>query len=321
MISGHPMNDVSKLEFDFVPQSDTLTFRYVFGSEEYEGYVCSDRNDAFGFFVSGPGLNGPYSNNAENIALIPGSTPPLGVAINTINIGSPSHNYFASGCESLAYSYLYVDNCGGGSFGTTIEYYGFTVVLTAFVVVQPCQTYHIKLSIGDAGDRLYDSGVFLEANSFSAAGLNIDTKYSASASSYGSVIEGCNDATVYFELVDVLTYDYPIAIGVGGTAVNGVDYQFIPDTIFIPAGQLIDSLQIIAYPDGNIEPTETIALGLDYESACASEQDTLRFNILDNSISFTGLDTLFCGTTSPVTLNGYPPEGVFSGPGVVGKYF
>ena len=29
------INDVAKLEFDFVPTSDTITFRYVFGSQEY----------------------------------------------------------------------------------------------------------------------------------------------------------------------------------------------------------------------------------------------------------------------------------------------
>ena len=29
------INDVAKLEFDFVPTSDTVRFRYVFGSQEY----------------------------------------------------------------------------------------------------------------------------------------------------------------------------------------------------------------------------------------------------------------------------------------------
>ena len=34
----------------------------------------------------------------------------------------------------------------------------------------PCQTYHIKLAIADASDALFDSAVFLKANSFSAGG-------------------------------------------------------------------------------------------------------------------------------------------------------
>ncbi len=117
-ISGNNIRDASILEFDFIPQSDTLTFRYVFGSEEYDGYVCSSYNDAFGFFVSGPGINGPYTNNAENIAIIPGSLPPLAVAINSLNIGQSSGNP-DSICQSLAYSYLYVDNCGNVGGGIT----------------------------------------------------------------------------------------------------------------------------------------------------------------------------------------------------------
>ena len=43
------INDAAVLEFDFVPNSDTIKFRYVFGSEEYAEYVNS-YNDVFGFF-------------------------------------------------------------------------------------------------------------------------------------------------------------------------------------------------------------------------------------------------------------------------------
>lgn len=59
-------------------------------------YVCSQYNDAFGFFISGPfdengnfvNIGGitPYIN--ENIAIIPGSDPELPVTINTVNGGS-----------------------------------------------------------------------------------------------------------------------------------------------------------------------------------------------------------------------------------------
>ena len=45
---GGVTHDASVLEFDFVPTSGTISFRYVFGSEEYLEYVGSI-NDAFGF--------------------------------------------------------------------------------------------------------------------------------------------------------------------------------------------------------------------------------------------------------------------------------
>ncbi|MEJ6749178.1 MAG: choice-of-anchor L domain-containing protein, partial [Flavobacteriales bacterium] len=67
------VNDIAKLEFDFVPTSDTITFRYVFGSQEYFTYENSQYNDVFGFFLSGPGIAGPYANGAINLAVVPNS--------------------------------------------------------------------------------------------------------------------------------------------------------------------------------------------------------------------------------------------------------
>ena len=45
--------DASILEFDFVPVSDSIKFKYVFGSEEYPNYICSQYNDVFAFFHDG----------------------------------------------------------------------------------------------------------------------------------------------------------------------------------------------------------------------------------------------------------------------------
>jgi hypothetical protein len=51
-------HDACVLEFDFVPFGDSIKFNYVFSSEEYtQEYVCSF-NDAFAFFISGPGIAG-----------------------------------------------------------------------------------------------------------------------------------------------------------------------------------------------------------------------------------------------------------------------
>ena len=65
------INNVTILEFDFVAQSDEMSFWYSFGSMEYTSYTCSSFNDVFGFFISGPGITGPYTNDAVNIALVP----------------------------------------------------------------------------------------------------------------------------------------------------------------------------------------------------------------------------------------------------------
>ncbi len=151
-------HDACILQFDFMAQSPTISFRYVFGSEEYPEYVCSQYNDVFAFFISGPGITG-----TQNMALIPSTTTP--VAINTVNPGVPGSSGGTPGPNcGLGYSSLYVDNTSG----PTIELDGFTVPLTASATIQPCKVYHIKLMIADAGDGAFDSGVFIEAGSFSS---------------------------------------------------------------------------------------------------------------------------------------------------------
>ena len=151
IISGTSTFDKAVLEFDFIPEFDSIQFQYVFGSEEFFEY-CNQFNDAFGFFLSGPGINGTFSNNAINIALMPGSSS-MYVTINNI-------------CANTLSRW---DNTGGIYY----QYDALTHVFTATAVVQPCSTYHIKLAIADAIDHVYDSGVFLEENSFSAVGVSM----------------------------------------------------------------------------------------------------------------------------------------------------
>jgi hypothetical protein len=154
IISGCETYDACVLEFDFVPQYQYVWFDYVFASEEYHEYVYQF-NDAFGFFISGPGIIGPYSNGSENIALIPLTNIP--VTINTVNCGNPYNcEYYCTNCQ------FFVNN----SQVLFTQYDAFTTVLTAWAEVEPYQTYHIKLDVGDGLDHVYDSGVFLQASSF-----------------------------------------------------------------------------------------------------------------------------------------------------------
>lgn len=154
--------DATILQFDFISEVPDLAFRYVFASEEYPEYVCASFNDVFAFFVSGPGLQGPFLYNAINVAYIPGTQYP--VAINNVNPGAPGSfgnvaNCFSSG--SLDFSHLYFDNTGGEH----IQYDGFTVPLDAFFTVIPGEVYTASIAIADAGDAIFDSGVFISIES------------------------------------------------------------------------------------------------------------------------------------------------------------
>ncbi|WP_053004214.1 T9SS type B sorting domain-containing protein [Flavobacterium sp. ABG] len=154
------IKNVAVLEFDFVPVGNRLSFNFVFASEEYPEYVNDIYNDNFAFFISGPGINGAFSRNAKNIALIPNSTIP--VSINNLNNGNGNKGP----CEFCQY---YTDNKNGDS----IQYDGFTTVLKALSPVQCGETYHIKLIIGNVGDNNYDSAVFIEGASFSSDGIDL----------------------------------------------------------------------------------------------------------------------------------------------------
>ena len=161
LAGGSAIFDAAVLEFDFVPSGNAISFSFVFGSEEYLEFV-DQYNDVFGFFLSGPGINGPYSNSAANIALVPGTSTP--VSINTVNTGvNPSYYVFNGDGFTSPFN----------SNAQYVQFDGFTTVLTASAQVQCGQQYHIKLAVGDALDPLYDSGVFLQANAFSSNGMQL----------------------------------------------------------------------------------------------------------------------------------------------------
>ena len=158
--NNQTIKSVAILEFDFVPTGNKLNFNFVFASEEYPEFVNETYNDNFGFFLSGPGITGPFSGNATNIALIPNTSLP--VSINNLNNGLSN----SGPCEYCQY---YINN----ESGTTIQYDGFTKVIGAIADVQCGQTYHIKLAIANVGDDNYDSAVFIEGASFSSEGINL----------------------------------------------------------------------------------------------------------------------------------------------------
>ena len=158
---GSSTKEATILEFDFIPTFTKLSFSYVFASEEYKEYVEDNYNDAFAFFVSGPGIAG-----MKNIALIPGTDEI--VSINTIHNGHWECNATepTEDIEPKNEEY-FIDNDNG----QTIQYDGFTVPLDAVIEdLIPGETYHIKLVIADVYDANYDSGVFLLGGSFSSEG-------------------------------------------------------------------------------------------------------------------------------------------------------
>jgi hypothetical protein len=178
------IKNVAILEFDFVPTGNKLSFNFVFASEEYPEFVNDSYNDNFGFFLSGPGIAGPFSGGAKNIALIPSTTLP--VSINNLNNGTSN----SGPCEYCSY---YVNNEGGAS----IQYDGFTKVLVANTDVICGQTYHIKLAIANVGDNNYDSAVFIEGASFSSPAINLGPDMKLCSTSNYVINSGLNTSEIH----------------------------------------------------------------------------------------------------------------------------
>jgi gliding motility-associated-like protein len=263
-IATTDLNDHGILEFDFIPIGDTISFKYVFGSEEYNEYVCSDFNDVFGFFISGPGINGTFTNNGENIAIIPGTTTP--VAINTINNGSAGDFGDEGNCDQIdpnwqAYSVFFNNNSQ-----QSVQYDGMTVVLTAFSPVTCGETYHIKIAIADAFDASYDSGVFLQAGSLTSTGLNIDL---STVTGDTIIYENCTSADFVFtrpqSMIDETTV---VNYVLSGTATEGVDYTNLADNVTFNPGEDTIRLNLSAFQDGVLEGNETVIVTATYTSEC-----------------------------------------------------
>jgi len=229
LIPSYQTNDASILEFDLIPTGNFLQFNYVFSSEKYPEFVGSTFNDVFGFFITGPGLSGLYNGNAINIAKI----DTISVAINNINNGSTN----TGPCVNCDY---YISNGTGSTpeIDSTIQYDGFTTLLQASVYVQPNQTYHLKIAIADAGDGIYDSGVFLQSKSLKSSmvsvveQINKDTKVSIypNPAQLGSTISYTlyNNQDVNIEIYDMMGKKVSTLVNEAQTA--GV-YQFSLDEI------------------------------------------------------------------------------------------
>lgn len=247
----------------------------------------SSFNDVFGFFVSGgfdPATWTPFVN--RNIAIIPGTvnTP---VSINNVNNGT-AH---AGPCVNCAY---YINNTGGAF----IEYDGFTTVLTASLNVVPCVPYSIKIAIADTGDGILDSGVFLEANSFTSD--NVQLAYHSTNPINDSIaIEGCDTAIVTFKLPSVTPVDKTIHYSIGGSAVNGVDYQQIPNNVVVPAGSDSVNLYIIPIMDSIPQGVRSIRI-IANTSFCTTDTIWAFIDDYHPMEHITSNDTVLC--EDPTTL-------------------
>lgn len=168
--------DTVVFEFDVTLGANTrlLMVDYQFASEEYNEYVGSQFNDAFGFFVSGGDLSGTYNiarvvddSTIVTTANIANYAP---VTVNNVNNGTLGA--YADGTSTiLTNTQYFINNCVKGSgvpsctqtkAPVDVEYDGLTHRLHATLDnLTPGETYHFKMALADTGDAQWDTGVFV----------------------------------------------------------------------------------------------------------------------------------------------------------------
>jgi hypothetical protein len=163
------------LEFDIVAtNSFTLTFQYVFASEEYPEWI-GPFNDPMAIFVTTNrvGTNWIITTN-NNIAMVPGTNLP--VSVNTINGGfvGGTVNGFPRPSVSPANPQYYVDNRDPHPYSAmspyaatspvyNLQYDGFTTNLVAQISIIAGVTNHVKIAVADYNDDVLDAAVFINA--------------------------------------------------------------------------------------------------------------------------------------------------------------
>jgi gliding motility-associated-like protein len=319
-ITGGTATNGSIIEFDFVPTGDTLSFNYIFASLEYTSYTCSNFNDAFGFFISGPGINGPYSNNAINIATVPGTSVP--VAINTVNSGVPSGGNpapCAAADPNWQNNSIYFTTTYNPTFTATTglpSFNGGTVVLAATADLVCNDTFHIKLAIANDFDTALDSGVFLEANSFTSNVVNIDIQAGATTSDT-TLVANCTEGIIYFtrppsQADDTLT----IYFQTSGTAIQGTDYNFLApgDSVMFLPGEDTIILTITPTNGGSVNDPLSLIVNAQTVTPCGDTiyAEGIVWLLLEPNFTTSYTDTTILCQDTAITVwaevsGGFPP--------------
>lgn len=286
------LEDIAVINFEFIPQSDTVEFTYVFGSQEYpqydtngvplnNGFINTQFNDVFGFFISGPGITGSYTSppqypgGSQNVAFLPGTNPPLPITVSSVHNGgssslptfSPLNNqFFVPGDTSK------------------VSLRGFTRPLKARMVLQACDTYNIRLAITDIEDGSFHSAVFLEARSFGSPNIEISAvPVLYNLNDDGNLYEDCGSVQIGFRRFSQINQQRTVHFTISGSATNGIDYSFLPDSVTFNAGQAVANINLNIITDTLPEGPETLVIGLRPDTLDCAIQDsaTLLLRILD----------------------------------------
>ena len=286
---GHPLldaiqsdgitRDAAVLEYDVIPETDTLTFSYVFASEHYPDWGTF-YSDVFGCFISGPDPEGGYYTD-KNIALLP-EAGNITIQISTINNGYAPCGIIPMGpCVNCEYL---IDNTNG----QTLEYDAFTVLLDMSIPVIPCESYHVFMGIADGGLMSWSSSaVFIRESTYKTPALDISLHPSASDTIL-RIVEGCEGADIIFKLPNVdyaplnVFLDYSQGEASPSAYPPGDFEEMLPEQISFEEGEDSVAIHLAPATDDDIEYNELLRIIVGYTLTCNMKYDTVDIILSDH---------------------------------------
>ena len=228
--SPRSTHDAAILEFDFKPGAASVSFEFIFASDEYTEHLSNGYFDAFGLFISGQGISPDldinsqpmFLNGAKNLALVPNTSSPI--TAGTINPFNGNSQFYVSGSQS-------------------IEFDGYTTVLTATIGGLTCDgtaTYHLKIAIADVQDENVDAWVVLNSKSLATEMFVGDIS---------TIPPLCEGQSFNISIVGDLSYNYLWSTGGSGRS-----------TTFIPSQSMTEISVVVTDPISGCVITKTKAI-------------------------------------------------------------
>lgn len=308
---GGNTSDACFVELDVVAKTDRVSFEYVFGSDEYKEDFSQFSDDLIGILIAGPGITGlPGLNFQENLAELP-TVPGTLISIQSVN-ASNNWEYYRNNLfgQSIAYN------------GLTAGFMGSQKTLLAERMVTPCETYQVKIAIGDT-DAFDDSGLFVKPSISGRPDLTVDFN-----TGIDYLVENCTseESILNITIPEALTAPTEFDVQISGTATLGDDYTLdIPSTVTFMTGETLISFPIAVISDGIAEGTETIVIDLVQDFGCGEVAmasltielaDALNVQILpdqDTVFVCEGINTTQLQATG-ATGYSWSPAGIFDNP-------
>ncbi|KLT68272.1 T9SS type B sorting domain-containing protein [Flavobacterium sp. ABG] len=277
------------LEFDFVATANSLSFNYIFASNEYQyDYPCQ-YSDGFAFLIREAGTSDPYTN----LAVLPKTTTP----VSSVNIrpaigpGVRPGGIAYTGCPASNLNFFN----GLNTNTSPVNYAGQTVVMTAQSTVVSGKTYHVKLVIADDQNKNLESAIFLEAGSFLSK-INLGEDRTIAANNPACF----GEKVVLDSKLDIADYNFKWYKKEDPTTILGTNATFeVTDAGTYKIEASLKTTGCTAYGEIKIDyapeilSTDTLLLQCD--------DDTDGFSIFN----LTKVDNIIKNNVSTITNNGY----------------